>query len=133
MVSYSTNTPTHVVAAGSDDVPLFQQIARRLADDIIEGQVAEGERAPSVSEIAVHWRINPATALKGVNQLVADGVLEKRRGVGMFVVPGAQELLRRARRAEFRDRHLLPLVDEARRLGIPGAVLAEMVAKEVGP
>ena len=82
-----------------EGTPLFVQIADQLADDIVDGQLAEGTRVPSTNELAAFYRINPATAAKGINMLVDDGVLEKRRGIGMFVAAGAQEQLRAMRRS----------------------------------
>ncbi|MGH3490168.1 MAG: GntR family transcriptional regulator, partial [Actinopolymorphaceae bacterium] len=73
--------------------PLFVQIAEQLADDIAEGNLAEGERVPSTNELAAYYRINPATAAKGLNVLIDDGLLEKRRGIGMFVAAGARDRL----------------------------------------
>ena len=79
-----------------EGMPLFVQIAEQLADDIVDGVLAEGARVPSTNELAAFYRINPATAAKGINLLVDDGVLEKRRGIGMFVAAGAREQLRAA-------------------------------------
>src|ERR1700756_5902698 len=85
--------------AGLDEgTPLFAQVADRLAGEIADGGLAEGERVPSTNELAAFYRINPATAAKGINVLADDGLLEKRRGIGMFVVTGArQRLLGRGR------------------------------------
>ena len=101
-----------------DGRPLFQQIADQVADSIIDGSLAEETRAPSTNELAAFYRINPATAAKGVNLLVDRGVLSKRRGVGMFVAAGARERLRRERQIAFADRYLDPLLAEAARLGL---------------
>lgn len=101
-----------------DGRPLFQQIADQVADSIIDGSLAEETRAPSTNELAAFYRINPATAAKGVNLLVDRGVLSKRRGVGMFVAAGARDLLRRERQTAFADRYLDPLLTEAARLGL---------------
>ena len=98
--------------------PLFVQIAGQLADDIVDGQLAEGARVPSTNELAAFYRINPATAAKGINMLVDEGVLEKRRGIGMFVAIGARQRLLARRRAEFTRRYVEPLLTEAARLGI---------------
>jgi DNA-binding transcriptional regulator YhcF (GntR family) len=73
---------------------------------------------PSTNELAAYHRINPATAAKGINLLAAGGLVEKRRGVGMFVAAGARRRLLEQRRAEFTERYVQPLVAEARRLGI---------------
>ncbi len=106
---------------------LFVQIAERVEDSILDGSLAEDTRAPSTNELAAFYRINPATAAKGVNMLVDKGVLAKRRGVGMFVAPGAREYLLGERRAAFADRFIQPLLTEARALGLGPEALAELV------
>jgi GntR family transcriptional regulator len=112
-----------------EGTPLFQQIADQLASDIVDGVLAEGTRVPSSNEFAAFYRINPATAAKGINLLVDDGILEKRRGVGMFVIPGARERLITLRRNEFGEQFVDPLLTEARRLGIGTDELIEMIAR----
>jgi GntR family transcriptional regulator len=105
--------------AGLDEgAPLFVQIAERLAEDIADGTLAEGERVPSSNELAAFYRINPATAAKGISMLTDEGLLEKRRGIGMFVAAGARERLLGDRRKQFAERYVEPLVTEAGRLGI---------------
>jgi GntR family transcriptional regulator len=105
--------------AGLDEgTPLFAQVADRLAGEIADGGLAEGERVPSTNELAAFYRINPATAAKGINVLADDGLLEKRRGIGMFVAIGARQRLLARRRAEFTRRYVEPLLTEAARLGI---------------
>jgi DNA-binding transcriptional regulator YhcF (GntR family) len=75
--------------AGLDEgAPLFAQVAERLAAEIADGGLAEGERVPSSNELAAYYRINPATAAKGIGVLTDDGLVEKHRGIGMFVPPG---------------------------------------------
>jgi len=101
-----------------DGKPLFLQIAERVEDEIVDGTLAEESQAPSTNELAAFHRINPATAAKGVNMLVEKGVLYKRRGIGMFVAPGARELLLAERRAAFTDGFVRPLLVEARRIGL---------------
>ena len=108
-----------------DGRPLFLQIAESIEDAIIDGSLAEEAQAPSTNELAAFHRINPATAAKGIGMLTDKGVLTKRRGIGMFVSPGARELLLRERRAAFAERYLDPLLTEARTLGLgPDDVLA---------
>ncbi|WP_026311194.1 GntR family transcriptional regulator [Parafrankia elaeagni] len=114
-----------------DGTPLFAQIAGQLADEIADGSLAEGERAPSTNELAAYHRINPATAAKGLNVLIDDGLLEKRRGVGMFVAAGARDRLLADRRRYFAERYVQPLVAEAQRLGIDADALVELV-REAG-
>jgi GntR family transcriptional regulator len=101
-----------------DGAPIFSQIAERLAEEIAEGALSEGERVPSSNELAAYYRINPATAAKGINVLTDEGLLEKRRGIGMFVAAGARQRLLEARRTRFTERYLEPMVAEANRLGI---------------
>jgi len=110
-----------------DSAPLFFQIAEGLCREIADGALAEGERAPSSNELAAHYRINPATAAKGLNMLIDDGLLEKRRGIGMFVAAGARERLLEGRRQRFAQRYVTPLVAEAARLGIDDDALLEMI------
>ena len=105
--------------AGLDEgTPLFVQVADRLGGQIADGGLAEGERVPSTNELAAFYRINPATAAKGINVLADGGLLEKRRGIGMFVAAGARQRLLARRRAEFTERYVDPLLSEAARLGI---------------
>jgi DNA-binding transcriptional regulator YhcF (GntR family) len=110
-----------------DATPIFTQIAERLADEIADGGLAEGDRVPSTNELAAFYRINPATAAKGVNVLIDDGVLEKRRGIGMFVAAGARERLLEDRRRRFAERYVEPMVAEANRLGLDDDALVDLV------
>jgi len=114
--------------AGLDEgTPLFVQVAERLAADIASGGLAEGERVPSTNELAAFYRINPATAAKGISVLTDDGLLEKRRGIGMFVTDGARATLLARRRAEFTERYVQPLLTEATRLGIDTGELVALI------
>jgi len=130
MVSYSTNGPAGLAASTDVELPLFQQVARRISDDIVSGVLPEGSQVPSTTEFAVHWSINPATALKGISQLVDDGVLFKQRGIGMFVVDGARERLLAQRRADFAQRFLSPLLAEAARIGLTPTEVAHLILEE---
>jgi GntR family transcriptional regulator len=107
--------------------PIFLQVAELLETAIIDGTLAEEAQVPSTNELAAFHRINPATAAKGVNQLVDDGVLYKKRGIGMFVSTGAREKLRDRRREEFANQYVQPLLVEARRLGIAAEELKSMI------
>ncbi|MET0296394.1 MAG: GntR family transcriptional regulator [Microbacterium sp.] len=106
---------------------LFLQIAESVEDSIIDGSLPEEGQAPSTNELSAFYRINPATAAKGVNMLVDKGVLYKRRGIGMFVSAGARELLLTERRSAFADRFLDPLLAEARTLGLGPDDLARLI------
>src|SRR6476469_7926642 len=101
-----------------DAEPLFRQRADRLAAEIVDGTLPDGGKVPSTNEFAAFYRINPATAAKGINLLVDEGILEKRRGIGMFVVAGARDRLIALRRKEFAEQYIDPLRTEAHRLGI---------------
>lgn len=111
------------------DKPIFQQIADHISGEILAGTYPEESQVPSTNEFAAFYRINPATAGKGVNLLVDQGVLYKKRGIGMFVAQGAQDILRSARRKEFIAGYITPLVEEARVLGLSSdEVLAALQA-----
>ena len=84
---------------------------------------------PSTNELSRAYRINPATAGKGLNLLVAEGILYKRRGLGMFVAPGAAERVREKRRAAFYERYVKPLVQEGNSLGLTEEELLAMVKR----
>ena len=115
------------MAGLEEGAPLFVQVAERLADEIADGALPEGERVPSTNELAAYYRINPATAAKGIAMLTDDGLLEKRRGIGMFVADGARARLLAERRKHFAERYVEPLVAEASRLGIDADELAAMI------
>lgn len=111
----------------AEGTPIFAQVAERLAGEIADGALAEGDRVPSTNELAAYYRINPATAAKGINVLADDGLLEKRRGIGMFVAAGARERLLEERRRRFAERYVSPMVAEAYRLGIDASALQELI------
>jgi DNA-binding transcriptional regulator YhcF (GntR family) len=115
-----------------DGGPIFRQIATQLEDAIVDGSLPEESQAPSSNELAAFHRINPATAAKGLNQLAADGVLYKRRGVGMFVASGARDQLLKRRRSEFADQYVVPLLAEADKLGISVGEVRAMLAEKGG-
>jgi GntR family transcriptional regulator len=110
-----------------DDRPIFVQIAELIENSIIDGTLAEESQVPSTNELAAFHRINPATAAKGINRLVDDGTLYKRRGIGMFVATGAREALRERRRLDFSAQYVRPLIEEARKLGIGTEELKKLI------
>ncbi|ROO62234.1 DNA-binding transcriptional regulator YhcF (GntR family) [Micromonospora sp. Llam0] len=109
-----------------DRSPIYQQIADKIKNDILSGALQEGEQVMSTNQYASYYRINPATAAKGFHQLIDEGVLFKKRGIGMFVSPNARETLRGQRRDRFFTEVVDPMVTEARIIGIP---LTEVVAR----
>jgi GntR family transcriptional regulator len=110
-----------------DGRPLFLQIAEQVENAIVDGSLPEESQAPSTNELAAFHRINPATAAKGVNQLVTDGVLYKKRGIGMFVAEGARALLLERRREDFARQFLAPLMAEAHKLGMDADQVKKMI------
>jgi GntR family transcriptional regulator len=112
-----------------EGAPLFFQIAERLSEEIAEGVLSEGERVPSTNELAAYYRINPATAARGISVLIDEGLVEKRRGIGMFVAVGARTRLLAERRKQFAERYVAPLVAEASRLGIDPDELVGLIRK----
>lgn len=113
-----------------DSKPIFLQVAEQIENDILDGTLPEESQVPSTNEISAFYRINPATAGKGVNLLVEKEILYKKRGIGMFVSTGARGLITQNRKAEFQDEYLLPLLTEADKLGIDRQQLIEMINKE---
>jgi len=113
----------------SEQSLIYLQIAQMLEDDILRGVYHEEEQVPSTNELARAYNINPATAAKGINLLVGDGILYKRRGIGMFVAPGAEEKVKEKRRAAFLDGYIRPMVREGRSLGLSEEELAGMLRR----
>ena len=115
----------------STQKPLFQSIAEWLEDAILSDVYKEGQQVPSITEIAVQYNLNPATALKGVNLLVDAGLLYKKRGMGMFVSQGAHTKLMQRRQEQFYTDYIEPLIHEARRLKINNNDLHLMIERGV--
>ena len=113
----------------SDQSLIYLQIAQMLEDDILRGVYREEEQVPSTNELSRVYHINPATAAKGLNLLTEDGILYKRRGIGMFVVPRAAEKIRAKRKQAFFEQYVRPLAAEANNLGITPAELQAMLAQ----
>ena len=109
--------------------PIFQQIADWLANAIIRGDISEEGQIPSITEFSVNYKINPATALKGVNLLVEAGLLYKKRGLGMFVASGAREKLLQQRRQSFYQDFILPLLTEAQQVQLTKEELMQMIER----
>ena len=97
---------------------IYLQIAEMIETDILRDILLEEERVPSTNELAKLYAINPATAAKGVNILVDEGVLYKKRGIGMFVSAGAKEAILSRRKNEFYDNSVKKLLEEAASIGL---------------
>ncbi|MBX0301469.1 GntR family transcriptional regulator [Cryobacterium sp. 1639] len=111
--------------------PIFQQIAERVENDILSGALVEEGQVPSTNEFAMFYRINPATAGKGVNLLVEQGILYKRRGIGMFVATGARERITARRRELFVLEYVAPMLAEAASLGIEPDQLGQLITDQL--
>ncbi|MGI6349425.1 MAG: GntR family transcriptional regulator [Eubacteriaceae bacterium] len=111
------------------NIPIFQQIAEGVEDAILSGAFLEESQVPSTTEISVTYKINPATALKGMNLLVAEGILYKKRGVGLFVAKGAVKKLKQKRKESFYENFIKPMMTEASRLEISQEELLNMMKK----
>lgn len=109
--------------------PIYLQIAEEIRAQILCGELAEGARLISTTEYAARYRINPATANKAVALLVDEGLVVKRRGIGMFVADGAPAGLRRSRRAAYADGVLHPALDAGFALGLSSAELRDAVVQ----
>ena len=119
--------------AGFDESrPIFLQLAEMLEDGIISGAFPEGGQIPSITEYSAALKINPATALKGINLLVDAGLVYKKRGVGMFVAEGAREALLAKRREGFYESQAKPAAREAKALGITLDELKKMMERGYG-
>jgi GntR family transcriptional regulator len=110
-----------------DRSPIYRQIADRIEDEVLSGTLAGDEQVMSTNKYAAFHRINPATVNKAFQQLVDDGILYKRRGIGMFVSPQARETLRARRRKSFFTDVVEPMVAQARAIGIELPELIERI------
>ena len=113
---------------------IYIQIKEMIEDDILRDVLLEEERVPSTNELARLYAINPATAANGVNLLVDEGILYKKRGIGMFVATGAKAQIQGKRREQFYDNYVKSLMAEAMSLGITKKELVAMIldAKDGG-
>jgi len=112
--------------------PIYHQIAEAIRGEILSGALEEEDQVMSTTQYATTYRINPATAAKAFAQLVDEGVLYKRRGVGMFVAPGAADRLRAERRKAFFTERLDPVIREARLLGLSTEDLTDYLTTHAG-
>ena len=115
----------------TNDVPIYIQIAQSIEDSILKDIFKENEMIPSTTEISVKYKINPATVAKGFNILVNEGIIYKRRGIGMFVSEGSKELLINRRKERFFNDYIIYLLDEAKKLNISKEDVIKMIQREV--
>ncbi len=113
----------------NSEKPIFLQITEGIEDAILSGAFAEESQIPSITEFSVNYKINPATALKGISLLVDSGIVYKKRGLGMFVATGALEQLRSKRKDDFLDHYIKNLISEAKRLNISESEIKSMIER----
>ena len=116
----------------AQDKPIYIQVREKIEDQIISDQLKEGEQAPSTTQLVDFYKINHVTVLKGVNQLVDEGILFKKRGIGMFVAEGAKEKLIQKRKETFIEDHIVNLVHEADKLRITETEIIDYIKKVRG-
>ena len=109
---------------------IYIQIREMIENDILRDILLEEERVPSTNELAKLYAINPATAAKGVNLLVDEGILYKKRGIGMFVATGAKRQITEKRKKNFYEDYVRSLLAEAKSLGISRQELVEMIRQD---
>ena len=110
-----------------ENSPIFARIAEGIKDHILMGDIKEGDQLPSTTQISNEYDINIATVNKGINVLVSEGVVFKKRGIGMFVAEGAVKKLKAERRKTFKETFLRTFLDEADRIGYTNEELQKMV------
>lgn len=115
----------------SNDKSIYLQIEKMIEDDILKEILIEEEKIPSTNELAKAYNINPATAAKGINLLVDDGIVYKKRGVGMFVSTGGKEKVIYKRKQNFYKTFIVPLINEAKNLNISQSELLNMIEQTI--
>ncbi len=102
----------------NEDLPIYRQLRNRVVAMILEGVLGDGDALPSVRNVAAEYRLNPLTVLKGYQELVDEGLVEKKRGRGMFVTDGAQKQLLKDERQRFIEKEWPQIVATIMRLGL---------------
>jgi GntR family transcriptional regulator len=112
----------------NEDLPIYRQLRDRVVDMILEGVLGDGDALPSVRNVAAEYRLNPLTVLKGYQELVDEGLVEKKRGRGMFVTDGARKKLTKDERQKFLDKEWPNVVATIQRLGLDADELLKAVS-----
>ena len=102
----------------NDSVPIYLQIKEEIENAIITNSLKEDEAIPSIRTLAQQYRLNPQTVSNAVSELMNEGVVFKKRGIGMFVEKGAQSKLKKKKNKKFHDDDLLKLIEKSKSLGI---------------
>ncbi|ARK29866.1 GntR family transcriptional regulator [Halalkalibacter krulwichiae] len=112
--------------------PIFIQIKELIADQIINNQLKEHEQIPSTNQLVQYYKVNHLTVAKGINLLVEDEIIYKKRGVGMFVSEGAKEKLMLQRRKGFAEEFVLPMLEEAKKLQLSNSEILKVIEELKG-
>ena len=115
-----------------NEKPIFLQLAEEIEDDILKGIFEEESQIPSTTEVAINFKMNPATANRGVNILVEEGIIYKKRGIGMFVATGAREKIINKRKAAFFIDFIQPLLKESENLKLTKNEIIAMIERGFG-
>ena len=113
----------------NEDLPIYRQLRDRVVEMILEGVLGDGDALPSVRNVAAEYRLNPLTVLKGYQELVDEGLVEKKRGRGMFVNEGARKQLMKDERQRFLDKEWPNVVATIARLGLDADTLLKAVSE----
>ncbi len=113
----------------NSEKPIFLQIADEIEEGIFIGAFPEETQVPSTTEISTTFKINPATVLKGMNRLLDEQIVYKKRGVGVFVSTGALETIRNKRRDQFYHTYVESLIAEAKKLGLSRSEILQYLEK----
>lgn len=111
----------------NEDQPIYRQLRDRVVAMILEGVLGDGDALPSVRNVAAEYRLNPLTVLKGYQELVDEGLVEKKRGRGMFVMEGARKQLTKDERQRFLEKEWPEVVATIERLGLSAKSLLEQL------
>ncbi|WP_017754058.1 GntR family transcriptional regulator [Calidifontibacillus oryziterrae] len=115
-----------------DKKPIFIQIKEVIEDQIINDQLQEHEQIPSTNQLVQFYKVNHITVAKGINLLVEEGIIYKKRGVGMFVAEGAKDKLVQQRREGFAEEFVLPMLKEAKKLRLSDHDVVKIIEKLKG-
>ncbi len=117
----------------NDNQPIYRQLRDRVVAMILDGVIGDGDALPSVRSVAADYHVNPLTVLKGYQELVDEGLVEKRRGRGMFIKDGASKALRKDERKAFLEDQWPEIRATIQRLGLdPAELLADLPDAEGG-
>ncbi|MCY8515911.1 GntR family transcriptional regulator [Bacillus atrophaeus] len=114
----------------NDKLPIFEQISKIIEDDILATVYKEGDQIISTTQISKVFQVNPATAVKGINLLVDQDILYKKRGIGMFVQNGAKARILQKRRQEFYDLFIVKLLNEAKKIELSNEDIISLIKGE---